>query len=31
MSLEEKKEIVAKMLAETKERIKNDYMIINYK
>ena len=31
MSLEEKKQIVVKMLAETKERIKNDYMIINYK
>ncbi len=31
MSLEQKKEIVAKMLAETRERVKNDYMIINYK
>jgi len=31
MTLKEKKELVLKMVQETKERIKNDYMIINYK
>ena len=31
MTLEEKKELVLKMVQETRERIKNDYMIINYK
>ncbi len=31
MSLEDKKKLVLRMVQETKERIKNDYMIINYK
>ena len=31
MNLKDKKELVLKMVQETKERIKNDYMIINYK
>jgi len=31
MTTEEKKELVIKMIKETRERIKNDYMIINYK
>ncbi len=31
MTLKDKKELVLKMVQETKERIKNDYMIINYK
>ena len=31
MTLEEKKALVLKMVEETRERIKKDYMIINYK
>lgn len=31
MTLEQKKELVLKMVKETRDRIKNDYMIINYK
>ncbi len=31
MTLKDKKELVLKMVQETKERIKNDYMIINYR
>ena len=31
MTLEQKKELVLKMVKETRDRIKNDDMIINYK
>lgn len=31
MTLKEKKELVLKMVQETKKRISEDYMIINYK